>query len=329
MRFSLRLRALFLRAVATLALFVFGYSAPAAAYLCGDDVDGRDVPCHCGDIVVSDLVLSDDPVLSEPCPRDGLVVRVPHGSPGVTIDLAGNTLRGLGKGTGVRILSGGVGGARIVSTGHPALVEGFRDGIVSQASRFGLAELIDVRIRNSARDGLRVVGDGLLLRNIDSGGAQRDGIFVRGRGWTIEDIHARGNGRHGLSVMGAGYTIRPGSAARSVRAEGNGGDGIRLWGSDHRLRTCRAAGNVRNGISVNGIRLDLATCEAAANGAAGISGVATTTRFLDNQATDNLGGGIAIHGHSLLDGGGNVAVGNSGKARASNVECRLGLEACR
>ena len=33
------------------------------AKLCGDNVDGRDVPCACGDTVVSDLVLNDDPVL--------------------------------------------------------------------------------------------------------------------------------------------------------------------------------------------------------------------------------------------------------------------------
>ena len=32
---------------------------PAGAKNCGDDVDGVDVPCSCGDIVVSDLVMNE------------------------------------------------------------------------------------------------------------------------------------------------------------------------------------------------------------------------------------------------------------------------------
>src|SRR5262249_44514762 len=88
----------------------------AHAKLCGDDVGGQDVPCECGDVVVSDLVLSDDPVTQAPCPDDGLVVRAPAAGHGLTIDLHGKTLRGSARGIGVWVLAGGPGGARLVST---------------------------------------------------------------------------------------------------------------------------------------------------------------------------------------------------------------------
>ena len=46
-------------AVSLLVLFTV---SPAQAKLCGDDVQGQDVPCACGDTLVSGVVLSDDPV---------------------------------------------------------------------------------------------------------------------------------------------------------------------------------------------------------------------------------------------------------------------------
>ena len=42
----------------------------AHAKLCGDNVGGHDVPCACGDVVVSDLTLTDDPVARTVCPHD-------------------------------------------------------------------------------------------------------------------------------------------------------------------------------------------------------------------------------------------------------------------
>lgn len=321
-------RALSRRPIVLAMAILIAAVSPAASLVCGDDVEGVDVPCRCGDIVVSDLVLTDDPILSEPCDRDGLIVRARPDAPAVTIDLAGHRLRGLGRGVGIRVLHGGLGGVRIVSGAGPARIDGFRDGLVSESHRFGVVEVLDLEIQGVGRDGVRIFGDGLLLRNIVVTGAGRDGVFVRGAGWTIEDIVAQGNGRHGVGIMGAGHTIRPGSTRHSVRAEGNRGDGVRLWGSDHRLRSCRSASNVGDGVAVNGARLDLTGCDVRANAKAGIAGMATSTRFIDNRAWDNLGGGIVVHGHTLLDGGGNVAQGN-GAGHLRSGECRLGLEECR
>src|SRR5690242_14867186 len=57
----------------------FALAVPAlAGRRCGDDVDGRRVPCDCGDVLVSSRTLSDDdPITARVCPATGLVVDVP------------------------------------------------------------------------------------------------------------------------------------------------------------------------------------------------------------------------------------------------------------
>src|SRR5690349_7273720 len=129
--------------------------ATALAKLCGDDVAGQDVPCACGDVVVSDVALGDDPVTQQPCPGDGLVVRAAAAGHGVTIDLRGRTLRGSGHGVGVWVLAGGPGGARVVSTGGPGTVDGFRDGVVANGNDT-LALLDGIVATANGRDGVRV-----------------------------------------------------------------------------------------------------------------------------------------------------------------------------
>src|ERR1041384_6030684 len=103
------------------------------AKLCGDDVGGQDVACACGDVIVSDVVLdASDPVTQERCAADGLVVRSPQASHGLTVDLRGQSLRGSGHGAGILLLDGGPGGASVVSTGGTtATIEGFQDGVLA------------------------------------------------------------------------------------------------------------------------------------------------------------------------------------------------------
>src|SRR5262249_29539035 len=114
---------------AAVALLV---AARASAKFCGDDVAGQDVPCACGDILVSSVVLTNDPVVTEVCPRDGLLVRAQDDRSALRIDLNGRALHGSGIGTGLRVLNGGPGGLRIVSSGGSATIEGFGDGITSR-----------------------------------------------------------------------------------------------------------------------------------------------------------------------------------------------------
>jgi hypothetical protein len=102
---------------AVLTCTLLAAAGQVSAKNCGDDVDGQDVPCACGDTVVSNLALGADPILDAPCPADGLLVRVNDTRSGLTVDLRGNTIRGQGRGMGIWVLNGGKGGARIVSTG--------------------------------------------------------------------------------------------------------------------------------------------------------------------------------------------------------------------
>jgi hypothetical protein len=229
----------------------------------------------------------------------------------------------------LRVQSGGDDGVHIFSSRGSALVEGFRDGLVSQASRFGVAEIHAVRFRSQERDGIRIYGDGLLLRDIEVAGAQRDGVFVRGDGWVVENVVVRQNGRHGLAVMGTGNLLRSPGDGASVRAEANAADGIRLWGDGNLLFDCVAASNGASGVGLNGVRLDVRRCEAVANGDGGLRGSASLSRFYGNVAVDNLDAGIGVHGHEVFDAGANFGDGNSTpQPGAEPVQCRLGLEDC-
>src|SRR5262245_16693351 len=92
------------RWMAAVVLSAALWTGPALARLCGDDVDGQDIPCACGDVLVSSVVLRDDPIVSgDPCPQDGLVVRAPDARRGLVVDLHGSVLRGVGGGVGIRI----------------------------------------------------------------------------------------------------------------------------------------------------------------------------------------------------------------------------------
>src|SRR5258707_695047 len=100
--------------------FLAGLGGTAAsAEVCGGGVDGSDVPCACGDVVVSSVRLDGDPVVSgAPCRHDGLIVRAPEElRRAIIVDLNGATLRGSGNGVGIRIVGGGPGGARVTSSG--------------------------------------------------------------------------------------------------------------------------------------------------------------------------------------------------------------------
>lgn len=93
------------RLLALIGLLVVGV-VPAWAADCGDTAGpgGTNVPCSCGDTVVTSTVLNGtDPVLStgpaDVCPADGLYI----GASGITLSLGGKTIRGSGSGTGLSL----------------------------------------------------------------------------------------------------------------------------------------------------------------------------------------------------------------------------------
>lgn len=301
--------------------------AAAQARLCGDDVAGNDVPCGCGDIVVSNLTITDDPVAAKVCAGDGLIIRAARGAAALTVDLAGARLRGSGRGVGIRVMDGGLGGLRLMSTTAPATIQGFRDGLTARGGRV-LAAASDVTVIDSARDGVRLEADGGSLAGIVSRRSGRDGIHIRGRHWSVASARSDQSGRHGLALYGSAHHVLGGAEGSEV--VGSGRAGLIVWGFGHRIAGCSVKGAVGDGIRVHGLEIAIEDCEARANGGIGLAGAASRSRFGDNLAVDNGGGGIVLEGLSLQDAGGNIGEYNGWAVAPGRAEdCRFGRWECR
>jgi hypothetical protein len=243
-----------------LALAFGAQAAPASAALCGDDVDGARVPCGCGDVVVSDTILSaTDPVTVNRCPADGLFVRATKGTRSLRLDLDGLSIVGTGTGTGIRVIDGGVLGAVIAgsSDGRRAEIAGFSTGIFAHG-RDDLQEVFDVDVKSNDDEGIVVTSAGVRLRNVralDNGG---DGMRLSGDGSTLAAVEASGNRGVGIRVSGSGSTVEG-------RAVGNARDGIRVQGRGHRLVDMEVRGNGRDGAVVSGDGHDTSGLRSAGN----------------------------------------------------------------
>ena len=312
-------------ALALLALAV-GLVDRAAAKRCGDDVDGVDVPCACGDEVVASTVLTDDPVTATLCPHDGLLIRAEDERVSLLLDLGGHTLRGRHGGVGLRVVAGGPGGARIVSRAGVATLEDFDDGVVGRG-RDAVALVQDLVVRGSRRDGVRVTGRDFVVRRVTVAGAHRDGFALGGTGFEISDTRAEDCGRFGYLVMGDSGIIG-GQGAGNV-ADRSGMAGFSLMGSGHTLAECRARGGRKDGVVLQAARLDVRGCESRDNAGDGISGTGNGLHLEGNVALDNGGDGVVVRGPRMIDGGGNRGAGNRGAGRErAAVQCAIGGAPC-
>lgn len=312
-----------------LGLVLGGWLAgsPAAAKLCGDSVDGQDVPCACGDVVVSNLEVTDDPVAATVCPDDGLIVRAPDARRGLLIDLRGATLRGKGRsgGSGIRVIAGGPGGARIVSSGGAATISGFDDGISARGSDT-VALIEDMIVADSTRDAVRVTGRDFEIRRVEARRARRDGFGLGGSGFLITETRATDSGRFGYFVMGdTGVIGRPGAGNL---AERSGNSGFNIMGAGHVLAECAARDGRKDGVFLQAVGLDVRRCRAESNQGSGIAGMGSTWSLADNVALDNAGDGIAVRGTGLADEGGNRGEKNRGGERAEAIQCAINGDAC-
>jgi hypothetical protein len=314
--------------IASIALLIAALGAPAEAKLCGDDVGGQDVPCSCGDTVASNVTLSDDPVTSTRCESDGLIVRATSATSSITVDLNGQTLRGSGRGAGVWVLQGGPGGARIVSTGSAATVEGFRDGVVAHGNE-SIALLEDIVARASTRDGIRLFDvKAAEIRNTESLNSGRDGFSMTGKDNRLIDTRSVGSQRHGYNVMGGGFTL--GVPGGGNVAEGNGHIGFSIMGMGHHLSDCVATDSGRHGMRASGGGYQVSGCLTQGNGGNGIQGTGMNWRLAGNQALDNGNNGIVVNGANMLDEGGNTGSGNQGLGQQKPVvQCSIGRSPCQ
>jgi len=316
-------RRILLAAVTATVLFS---ATRAEAKPCGDDVSGQDVPCACGDTVVSDLTLGDDPVTQSVCPGDGLVVRAVKSPHGILIDLRGKTLQGSGRGAGLWVLNGGPGGARIVSSAGAATITGFRDGLVARG-RNSVVLVEDLTVRGSRRDGLRVEGNGTVVRSVETQGARRDGFVIGGRGIQLSGTQALSSGRFGYNIAGSDMTI--GVTGAGVIARSSGQVGLSVRGMGHRIVDCRASDGTGDGVRLNGMAAELIGCTASNNAGDGIVGTGEHVNLTRNHANGNGNNGILIFGQHLDDAGGNGGAGNGrGRHEQRARQCEIGGRPC-
>jgi hypothetical protein len=233
----------------------------ALAGFCGDDVDGERVACACGDEVVSDATLSPgDPITAAPCTGDGLVVSVPRGSDGVTVDLGGVSIVGSGRGIGIRVVDGGRLGSRIVGGGpESALAEisNFRTGIRASGTS-DLVEVSNVRLYHNSGDGLHVASTGVRVVDVISEQNGRDGVSVVGKGAEVGGVVADSNADDGVSVRGRGASV-------SAEATGNLGHGLIVSGRGNRVDNSASSGNGGLGIMTSGSDLEVGDVEIGDN----------------------------------------------------------------
>jgi len=214
---------------------------------CGDDVEGLRVACRCGDTVVSDTrIRADDPVVTERCSLDGLLVRAGEYAESITLDLGGHEIRGSGAGFGVRVVHGGTDGAHLVgaSSGKRGAIVGFGIGLATVKTD-GLARIAHLELRGNTDEGARLAIAGTVLEDVVAEGNGRDGFSVRGSGGRFAGVEATGNGENGLRLFAD-------NAAVNVTANGNARSGIIVDGMDNELEGAEAVGNGRDGVVARG-----------------------------------------------------------------------------
>jgi hypothetical protein len=315
--------------VALVGLSLLALPPRLEAKPCGDAVRGRDVPCACGDVVVSDLTLgAGDPVVAGPCDGDGLIVRADGGA-AVTVDLAGHTLAGRGHGAGLRVVYGGPGGARIVSGGTPATIAGFADGIVAYGPD-ALGLLDGVVVERSVRDGVWVRGVGYEIRRTEVRSAGRDGFVLAGDGFRLSATRAASSGRDGYVLRGRDAVV--GGADGGPVVAGAGRHGIAVSGAGQRVVGCTVDDARGDGLQVAGDRIEIADCVVRRSGGGGIVGHGADLRLHGNRVLDGAGRGIRVSGLRVADGGGNAAGGRPAARKGEGPaaeECTIGGAPCR
>lgn len=192
-----------------LAVITIGLFASAASAACGDDVGGTRIPCRCGDVVVSDTeLLSGDPIVSEACLADGLVVRARDGAESIHLNLNGLTVQGSGFGIGIRVIDGGSRGAVISggSSGAFGTITGFRVGISARGRKL-LASLSAVAVSDNRSDGAAIAGQGVNVVDLAATNNGRDGLRLGGRRSRATNVRTVANAAYGIRVTGRGNHV--------------------------------------------------------------------------------------------------------------------------
>ena len=265
----------------------------AALALAPADALARHV--ECGDRVTRDVRLDDDLVN---CRGNGLMVA----ADGITIDLGGHVVDGIGRGAG--IFNGQWGDGHRDITVRNGTVRGFKVGVRSGARG---THVVGLRVTRNAAGGIALRSrECRVERNLVTNNGYGHGIFVGGvsqcrivgnrvarhLGAGIEASRSRAHVIEGNRVMGnrqAGILLAGTAAVRVARNRVHANAGPGIWLFD---------GATANDVVANAV---------AANG----SGIAVTLGGAANAIEDNSVSGSREVGIRLAETGhGNVVAGN-------------------
>lgn len=305
---SRRARALgALVAAAAASTAVMGLATPAAAA----------APLGCGSVVTHNVTLDKD---ITNCPGDGLVI----GASGITIDLNGHRLDGLGNGAGISNPDGHDGVAVI-----DGRIENFLFGVKltdTKASRVSKVTFYKVlygvfltRSHSNAVEYNAMIG----LRDGDAGvGIKVDGTGNRVYRNTLRDFRWKG-------IYVGANAISTEVAENKVSVSGHG---IYVEGAKTKVRYNSARYNVFYGIVMSGPNCnDDGSCSQGASGVLkgntadhnawdGITLSTSAVTVANNQA--NYNAYMGIEGEpGINDGGGNRAIGNGSTPPCTYVVC--------
>ena len=261
-------------------------------------------PLTCGAVVTTDVRLTSDLV---DCPGSGLVV----GASGITIDLAGHVIDGIGQGTGVD-----------VSAGHDDVR--IMRGTVGQF-RFGVhlfesdASVLDRLVVDRNLRGVIVErSNGAQLQRVTASGNASGGVDINfSEGVTVRRSSATDNGFAGFAEVASQGTEYDRNTAR-----GNGAAGLTLWFSAGTVLERNVVNdNQFHGIELTGVEdAHLARNEASGNAEHGIAIDRAGNVLVRNLARGNRGTGIAAP-EGTIDGGRNQAHDNAA-GDCTGVACR-------
>jgi hypothetical protein len=319
---------------------------------CGDTAGpgGTNVPCDCGDTVITDTTLispAADPVNGDPvvstvdadfCPAgvDGLILQ-PLGTARVTLRLGSNIIRGSGTGTGVGIRIVGVAANANVPkvTLKNGGIKGFQTGLATDpGTTIKNSTIIDIASTNNSGEGINVAGDNNELNTIQALDNGATGIRVAGNTNALLVNTASRNGGDGIDVSGSGNALRSSRLNRNIgngiKVEGNNNtmdhatsennslDGIVMIGSGDgdpatlELWKNKLTKNGGNGITVDGDNHEIVANQSNTNLQDGIAVVGTGNHLDTNIARENKGDGIIVTGGGNVDDGGNLGKKNGG-----------------
>jgi parallel beta-helix repeat protein len=235
----------------------------------------------------------------------------------VTIDLMGFSLIGPGSGTGDGIFMNGRSNVEV----RNGTLRGFgRAGIYEVSSAAGKQHrVINVRVHANTSYGMRLLGDGHIVKDCTAGGNGSTGLNI-GLGATVTGNTAYNNG---TGIFAAANSVVTHNTARA-----NSGSGINA-GTGSIIMHNTASNNGGFGIGT-GDGSTVAGNTADSNDGIGIwvwgATVTNNTARANNQSDSSAGGGIRVDGDSLVKGNtlrgnlqNNIVVASSDNAVEENL----------